>query len=346
MNVLFEKHLETLTAKRPGAIVMRWIALPLACLLITTATWAKPRQDDHIDIERVRKDPDFHIQGEYTSDTWGAHVMALGHGKFSAMLFKGGLPGAGWDEQSVINLTGRRDEDDATAAALRSDDTILRITGEMAAFTHGDDDTTVTLKRVARVSPHEGAPPPEGAVVLFDGTGVDAFLDGASMDENRLLTQGAVSREHFGDHRVHLEYFLPFMPEHRDMQRGNSGIYLQGRYEVQIIDSFGMPATPRLNGGIYNLVASREPASYPPMRWQTLQIDFTAPRFNDQGEKTADAKITVRHNGVLIHEDVAVPAPTNAARFRNEAPTGPVYLQNHRNPVRFRNVWVQPGDNE
>lgn len=321
--------------------VMTGVVMGL-CLLLTASAWSNPRNPDYIDEQLVRQDPDFHLQGEYKHDDWGVHVMALGNGNFSAMVFKGGLPGDGWDRQTVYNLTGRRDEASASRATLAGDEARLQINRGSADLTLGDHDQALSLQRVERVSPHEGAKPPDDAVVLFDGSGVDAFNDGASMDERRLLTQGAISRASFGDHRVHLEYLLPFMPAYRDMRRGNSGIYLQGRYEVQIVDSFGMPATERLNGAIFGIAVPNEPAGYPPMRWQTLQIDFTAPRFDEDGKKIADAKMTVWHNGVLIHQDAAVPRTTNAARFRNEAPTGPVYLQNHNNPVRFRNVWVQP----
>lgn len=191
------------------------------------------------------------------------------------------------------------------------------------------DDQRVMLQRVKRSSPTLSIPPPDGAVVLFDGSSVEAFRDGAEMTDDGLLRQGATSRAEFGDQRVHVEYLLGYMPKARDMGRANSGVYMHGRYEIQIVDSFGMPATERLNGAAFGIAAPQVPAGIPPLRWQTLEIEFTAARFADSGEKIADARISAWHNGIMIHDDVPVPEWTNAARYRDEAERGPLYLQPH-----------------
>jgi hypothetical protein len=129
------------------------------------------------------------------------------------------------------------------------------------------------------------------------------------------------------------------MPAGKDQGRGNSGVYLQGRYEVQILDSFGLAGEHNECGGIYSVKAPDVNMCYPPLAWQTYDIDFTAAEFAD-GKKVKDARMTVKHNGVVIHENVAVPKATTAAILGEGPEPGPIYLQDHGNPVRFRNVWV------
>jgi hypothetical protein len=186
-----------------------------------------------------------------------------------------------------------------------------------------------------------GAAPPEGAVVLFDGKSTDQF-PGAKMTDDGLLIAGATSGPKFGSCRVHLEFLLPYMPAARGQGRANSGCYLQGRYEVQILDSFGLDGLNNECGGIYTVRAPSVNMCLPPLAWQTYDIDFTAAKYDAQGTKVADAHLTVRHNGVLIHENVPVPEATRAAPVKDGPEHGPLYLQDHGNPVRFRNIWVVP----
>ncbi len=149
-----------------------------------------------------------------------------------------------------------------------------------------------------------------------------------------------VSKAVFGDHRLHLEFRTPFMPEARGQGRGNSGVYLQGRYEVQILDSYGLEGLDNECGGIYRVARPRVNMCAPPLQWQTYDIEFRAPRFDAQGNKTANARITVWHNGVMIHENVELPGPTGGGENANLDKPGPLLLQDHGNPVQFRNLWV------
>jgi hypothetical protein len=175
--------------------------------------------------------------------------------------------------------------------------------------------------------------------VLFDGSTADKF-EGGRMTEDGLLMEGATSKQKFQSFRLHLEFRLPFQPFDRGQGRGNSGFYAQGRYEVQILDSFGLKGEDNECGGIYRVARPAVNMCYPPLAWQTYDVEFTAARFKD-GKKVANARMTVRHNGVVIHEDVEIPATTVAAPVGREGPEpGPVYLQDHGNPVRFRNIWV------
>ena len=115
---------------------------------------------------------------------------------------------------------------------------------------------------------------------------------------------------------------------------------MQGRYEVQILDSFGLEGKHNECAGIYEVKAPSVNMCFPPLSWQTYDVEFTAPRFDENGKKTSNARMTVRHNGVLVHENVEVPGPTRAAPNKEGSEPGPIFLQDHGNPIRFRNVWV------
>lgn len=195
------------------------------------------------------------------------------------------------------------------------------------------------FNKVQRTSPTMGAKPPEGAVVLFDGTSADKF-SGGRMTPDGLLMEGATSHQKFQSYTLHLEFLIPYEPSKRGQGRGNSGYYAQGRYEVQILDSFALPPQSNECGGIYGVAAPALPMSYPPLSWQTYDVDFTAAEYKD-GQKVKNARMTVRHNGVEVHRDVEVPHATTAAPVPEGPEPGPIYLQNHGNPVRFRNIWVR-----
>ncbi|MBW3600671.1 MAG: DUF1080 domain-containing protein, partial [Planctomycetes bacterium] len=139
---------------------------------------------------------------------------------------------------------------------------------------------------------------------------------------------------------------LPYQPQDRGQARGNSGVYLQGRYEVQMLDSFGLEGKQNECGGLYSVKDPDVNMCYPPLEWQTYDIDFTAARYDEEGKLTADPRVTVRHNGVVIHDDVELPGERNttAAPVKPGPEGGPVYLQDHGNPVRYRNIWVAETD--
>ena len=129
------------------------------------------------------------------------------------------------------------------------------------------------------------------------------------------------------------------MPNDRGQARGNSGVYVQSRYEVQVLDSFGLEGKDNECGGIYSVGAPRVNMCYPPLTWQTYDIDFRAARYDSEGKKTENARVTVRHNGVLIHHDVELPKHTPGRHAEAPEPDG-LFLQDHGNPVVFRNIWV------
>ncbi|MBN1844629.1 MAG: DUF1080 domain-containing protein [Sedimentisphaerales bacterium] len=153
---------------------------------------------------------------------------------------------------------------------------------------------------------------------------------------------GIISKPKFQDCRLHLEFCCPFQPQARGQGRGNSGLYHQGRYEVQILDSYSLEGRDNECGGIYQVASPRVNMCAPPLQWQTYDVLFFAARYDDQGQKTAPARLTVYHNDVLIHENQEIPGPTTGAvRGESPQPEG-IHLQDHGNPVRFRNIWVLP----
>jgi len=212
---------------------------------------------------------------------------------------------------------------------------------------------SMDLEHVARTPPTLGAKPPAGAVVLFDGTSLDAW---AKMKEKEWLVEDGppkwnlfggvmeavphagslISRRRFGDARIHLEFCTLGGPT-------NSGLYIQNRYEVNINEMYGrLDGNPC--GGLDNCTpSSANPGircSRPPLEWQTLDVEFRAPRFDDTGKKVKSARATVRLNGTLLYKDQELgPVRLNAARL-GEAATGPLQLQEHGMPVQFRNIWV------
>ncbi|MFN0053153.1 MAG: family 16 glycoside hydrolase [Planctomycetales bacterium] len=269
--------------------------------------------------EATQADDDFQLQGEYVGPRYGVQVVAQGAGEFVVVTYRGGLPGAGWSGVE-------RHETEEDAAGVRE---LIR---------------HLELEKKERRSPTLGATPPRGAAVLFDGSRESVekhWLPGARHSD-RLLLEGCTSRDPFTDFVLHLEYRVPYTPLARGQARGNSGVYLQGRYELQILDSFGLEAKDNDGGGLYSQKGPDLNMNLPPLAWQTLDVEFSASRWNAAGEKTANARISVRHNGVVIHQEVDLPQPTTAAPLSEGPEPGPIYLQNHQNPVRFRNIWVLP----
>jgi hypothetical protein len=321
-----------------------WATL-LAGGLQMTAAAAAPSGEQSADPGQV--DADYALQGEYAgaleTEPWGAQIVALGGGKFEVVGFAGGLPGAGWDGDRNAMLRGLGEQSDG----------VLKLTAGYGRFSGMVKDGALSiteegaieigsLKRVVRTSPTEGAAPPAGAIVLFDGKNVDAWRDGARMTADGLLAGGATSRQEFQSFKLHLEFRTPYKPDARGQERGNSGVYAQGRYEVQVLDSFGLKGENNEAGGIYSVAAPSVNMCLPPLQWQTYDIEFTAARFDAAGKKTDPALMTVRHNGVVVQDKVVVPHATTAAPLGEGPAPGPIYLQDHGNPVRYRNVWILP----
>jgi hypothetical protein len=160
-------------------------------------------------------------------------------------------------------------------------------------------------------------------------------------------TAHLVSTEEFGDVRAHVEFMVP--------KGSNSGVYFQGRYEIQVLDSWGVEDPQHSDcGGIYQRWdEARDPKGYegrpprvnaalPPGEWQTFDVVFRAPRFDADGNKTANAVfVRVLHNGQVVHENAELTGPTRASLFDDERPLGPMMFQGDHGPVAYRNLWVE-----
>ena len=195
--------------------------------------------------------------------------------------------------------------------------------------------------------------PPDTAVVLFDGKNLSNWtkLDGGApawevADGAMTVTAGGgdiVSREQFNDFLLHLEFMTPDMPDATGQAKGNSGVFLQGRYEIQVLDSYGIDV-PGMGdcGAIYNQFASLVNACKPPLEWQTYDAIFRAARVGESGEIEENARVTVLQNGIVIQNNVQMLGATGGATDEDAAAPGPLRLQDHGNPVKYRNIWIVP----
>ena len=287
---------------------------------------------------------EYELQGEYRGEVKsedgneqiGVQVIALGDGKFRGVGFHGGLPGEGWLRGDKKKTGEGQLEDGVLRFKVEDADAEVK-DGKLTVRVAGQ--TIAEFEKVTRKSPTLGAAPPEGAVVLFDGTSVDAFDKGKLVDGKYLAASGVSSKKKFGDHTMHIEFRTPFMPKSSGQGRGNSGVYIQGRYEMQVLDSFGLEGENNECGGIYSISKPAVNMCYPPLAWQTYDFDFTAARYDDAGKKIKNARTTVKHNGVVIHDDLELTHGTPGHNPEGPGPDG-LFLQDHGNPVVFRNIWV------
>lgn len=200
------------------------------------------------------------------------------------------------------------------------------------------------------VTPGQNGAPPSDAIVLFDGKDLSAWKSsegGAAtwkvQDGYAEVAKGGIlTKEEFGPIQLHVEWAAPAEVKGEGQGRGNSGIYFQGRYEIQVLDSYQNPTYS--NGqasSFYGHAAPLVNASRKPGEWQTYDIVFHPPQASADG-KVTPGSFTVFHNGVLVQDHVPVPGDaTTAAQFKGVTAQGPIFLQDHGNPVRYRNIWVR-----
>ena len=325
---------------------MRTIRTFTALVALVFAGWVSAAENVVIaDPAKAADDADYKVQGEYAGEITkagakeksGFHVIAQGGGKFHGVLYSGGLPGDGYDRSKT-----KEEADGATAdgvTSIKHANWEAKIKDGTATLNGADGKEIGQLKRVVRESPTMGAKPPEGAIVLFDGSNTDEWQKGARMTDDKLLMEGENSVKKFGSFSLHVEFRLPYMPFARGQGRGNSGVYCQSRYETQVLDSFGLKGENNECGGIYTISVPAVNMCFPPLQWQTYDIDYTAATF-DGVKKTKNARINVKHNGVVIQNDVELPHATTSSPLPEGPEPGPLHLQNHGNPVRYRNIWI------
>ncbi|MCE9533387.1 MAG: DUF1080 domain-containing protein [Planctomycetes bacterium] len=296
------------------------ILLLAAFVAVPDSSNSQEKKKPNVFTNAAEAGPDFLIQGEYEgklgSDKAGAQVVALGDGKFDVYLHTGGLPGAGWDLKGKVKADAKTDDG---KVVLTGKYTGGIADGKLAGKT--PDGIEFSFAKLERKSPTMGAQPPEGALVLFDGKNIDNWNGGKIVEEN-LLFCGTSSKKGIGLGKLHLEFRSPFQPKARGQGRGNSGVYM-GNSEIQILDSFGLTGANNECGAFYN---SRKPdvnMCMPPLSWQTYDVDIAA-----DGDNVV---ATVLHNGVKVHDKFVL----------RKGPAKPVNinLQNHGDPVMFRNIW-------
>jgi hypothetical protein len=198
-----------------------------------------------------------------------------------------------------------------------------------------------------------GAPPAhdDKKVVLFDGSSWDGWVqrDGSPSqwvvqeDGSVVATGGdAITKLEFLDFQLHVEFLCPLMAEKSGQARANSGVYLHGRYEIQVLDSYERPPEIDGCGALYGIAPPLVNASRPPGEWQSYDMIFRGPRYGPRDEFVSHARVTVLHNGVVIHNNVDVPRPTRAGLPGGFMRTmGPIMLQGKGDPVRYRNIWIR-----
>jgi len=228
----------------------------------------------------------------------------------------------------------------------------LTITNAFAAGTNDDAEIPPPKEEPRVVNP---GPPPADAIVLFDGKDLSQWKnekDGGPakwevkdgvMTINK--TGSIVTKQAFGDCQLHVEWASPAEVKGNGQGRGNSGVYLQSLYEIQVLDSWNNPTYFHGQaGGIYKQHAPLVNVSRKPGEWQVYDIIFHAPRFDADGKLLKPGTVTALHNGVLIQDNAEILGATSHVgypKYTAHPPKQPLLLQDHGNPVKFRNIWIR-----
>ncbi len=193
---------------------------------------------------------------------------------------------------------------------------------------------------------------PSDAIVLFDGRDLSKWVKLGGQDSPAWKIEkgyaevrgGSIAtKQAFKDCQLHVEFWLPLLPNQQGQARANSGVFLQGEnYEVQILDSYGLKSGAGDCGAIYSIHPPMVNASRPPEKWQSFDILYHAAEFDESGKKIANARMSVLQNGVWIHDNADVPYPTIDHSRADPTEPGSIVLQDHGCPIRFRNIWIRP----
>ncbi|MGL4594085.1 MAG: 3-keto-disaccharide hydrolase [Thermoguttaceae bacterium] len=319
---------------------------------------------EYTSVEQVTKsvdvNRDFQIQGEYVTEvdnrTFGLQVIADGGGKFRFVCYFGGLPGDGWKPNETrihgnATLEGEdklrftlnqlpKDQQEVTKFENSKLPDVQIKPNQLVVNRPGDE--PIVFNRVERKSPTLNLAPPEGAVVLFaDGKASNLFETARINEEAKTLWSEASTKPfEKKPYKLHVEFLLSYMPEARGQARSNSGVYVDEAYECQVLDSFGLEGENNECGGYYQVSKPLVNMCFPPLQWQTYDIDVMPATFDSDGKKVANAKITTRHNGVIIHENME-PEKETPGRKKETADARGLYLQGHGNNVQYRNIWLK-----
>lgn len=290
-------------------------------------------------------DPDFKVQGEYTGAATGpdggpeikvgVQVIALGGGKFHAVAYHGGLPGDGWDGGNKFEVDGQRQDgvvvfpNDQGRGEIKNG--VLRIhapAGEVLA----------ELAKVERKSPTLGDPLRQ-APWCCSMARVGPSSTPARLRPRAIWPPGPPANANSEAASCTSSFSCRSCPRLAARTAAIAAATCKGGYEVQMLDSFGLTGENDECGGIYGVKSPDTNMAFPPLSWQTYDIDYTAARY-ENGKKVKNATITVMHNGVVVQKNVEVPNATRAAPVPEGPEPGPLYLQEHGNAVCYRNVWL------
>lgn len=330
------------------------LLIPVVIFGLTSVALARrPPAKEITDPAEAKADLDFSIQGEYVGQSQrddgsqlkaGAQVIARGGGKFEILGLPGGLPGAGWKRgDTSFRTQGELKDDTITVTSEEGDKILLKFADGTMTLLNAEGKKWFTLKRTERKSPTLGAKPPKGALVIFDGKNLEMFESADELKKHltkqKNLVAGANIKPLPENYKLHMEFRLSWMPTAGGQGRSNSGVYIHDCYELQVLDSFGLEGKNNECGGFYQIKEPDVNMCLPPLVWQTYDIDFTAPKYEDD-KKVANARITIRHNGVVIHDNFELPKDTPGRKREGPGPRG-VHLQGHGNQVQYRNIWLQ-----
>jgi hypothetical protein len=319
-----------------------------------TAQQAKPVTDP------TKVDADFTIQGEYVGtietagkpEKYGVRVGITDKvGEFKTIAFRGGLPGDGWDKiypdaktKRLPEWPGQTKEGITLFPKMPGGSAVIR-DGVMTVHSSAGQQIG-ELKHIVRQSPTLGAKPPQGAIVLFDGSSLEHFLSKgpkAQMSEDKLLMVGARTQRSFKDFTLHLEFRVPYV-----RSPGHSAVFLQNSYHLAVAGrSFGSGTASDLGcGGIRWVRPPDENMCFPPLTWQTFDVDYTAAHFDADGQVIKKPVVTIRQNGVVIHDQVELPDKPPFYRGGGTEPLTPqggaLHFQSHADDryYVYRNIWI------
>lgn len=272
---------------------------------------------------------EFQVQGEYVGavggkDKFGAEVVAKGNGNYLVNFVPGGLRGAGGDQAKIVPAAAKTEGEKVAVASKDGKWTGTIAAGKLTG--KSADGLDFVLEKTERKSLTLGAKPPEGAIVLFDGSSPDKW-GGGKLVEDKLLYCGTSSKDNLPVGKLHIEFRSAFQPKAGGQGRGNSGVYIWGK-EIQILDSFGLKSGNGDCGAYYSEKIPDVNMCLPPLSWQTYDVEF---KTGENGTLLA----TVLHNGVKVHDNFDVKVKPSAAGQK-------INLQNHGDPVAFRNIWYVP----
>ena len=207
----------------------------------------------------------------------------------------------------------------------------------------------IEWKKPPIITPGKDRNPPSDAVVLFDGTDLSKWENAKNWKiENGILVSGpgdVRTKDAFGDCQLHIEWSAPVPAKGQGQGRGNSGVFLMDTYEIQVLDSYENETYfDGQAGAVYKQTPPQVNAMQPPGEWNVYDIIWTAPRFDEDGKLNSPAYVTALHNGVLIlnHFELKGDTPfTRPPEYKKHADRLPIRLQDHGNPVRFRNIWIR-----